>query len=118
MKECAYEDRYLGEEFVPLAVETYGCMSQPFVDLLRLCARQAVGRYSGEGLLSVSSVVTFNFKPDSVALQRAQAVAIVRRSAAVEGVGAALPPLPPPDPTSIFDVGHVRVPPRSNDCEA
>ena len=72
-------------------------------------ACQAVGRFAGEGPLSYSAVVTFYFQRVSFTLLRDQTSVIMRRSAAVEGVG--LPPLPLADSMSIFEVGHVRAPP-------
>ena len=67
-------------------------------------------RFTEEEPLSLSSVVAFYFERVTVALQRAQSVAFLCCSAAVEGVGASLPLFSLADPTSMFDVGHVRAP--------
>ena len=70
------------------------------------------------GAVSISTLMEFYLHRVSVALRRAQAVAILRRPAVVEAAGAGLPPLPPPDPMSFLDVGHLSTPDDLGDLNA
>ena len=95
VKECASADRYPLDEFAVIAKETYGCLGQPFEDVLRRCALKTPAPASLGGTVSILTLMAFYFPRVAVALQQAQAVAILRRSAVVETAGAGLPPAPP-----------------------
>ena len=66
--ERAYADTYLGNEFTPLAVEMYGCLDQPFVDIFCLCPRETRAPSSPGGALSISTPMAFYLQRVSVAL--------------------------------------------------
>ena len=77
-KHRAYFDLFRGDAFRPLVMETYYCLDDPFDDFLRECARRAAA--SGTTLASSSTLACFFRQRVSVALQRAQAVAVRRRA--------------------------------------
>ena len=86
-------------------METYGCLDGPFDDFLRECARRAAD--SGTTSASFSTLACFFRERVSVALQRAQAVAVRRRTMALDVAHAGLPSLPPRDPLHCLDIAHI-----------
>ena len=104
-KHRAYSDLFPGDAFRPLAVETYGCLDGPFDNFLRECARRAVA--SGTTSASSSTLACFFRQRVSVALQRAQAVAIRRRTMALDVAHAGLPSLLPCDLLHGLNIAHI-----------
>ena len=86
-------------------METYGCLDGPFDDFLRERARRTAA--SGTTSATSSTLACFFRQRVSVALQRAQAVAVRRRTMALDVVHAGLPSLPPRDPLHGLDIAHI-----------
>lgn len=81
-KEAKYTARAPSDTFLPLAIEMFGRLHHPFDGLLRQAARDIHGRMGPTG--PPLSILTTHFcQRISVALQRAQARAIYRRSLTV-----------------------------------
>ena len=96
---------FRGDAFRPLAVETYGCLDGPFDDFLRECARRAAA--SGTTSASSSTLACFFRQRVSVALHRAQAVAVCRHTMLLDIAQAGLPSLSPRDPLHCLDIAHI-----------
>jgi hypothetical protein len=83
MKVGKYDDHFPDDTFVPLAVETYGCLDSAFQGFLGACARRAAELRAG-GLGSVpmaSRLISYYRSRVSISLQRSQARAIHHRAA-------------------------------------
>jgi hypothetical protein len=81
MKVGKYGDHFPDDTFVPLAVETYGCLDFAFDGFLGTCARRAAELRAG-GLGSVpmgSRLISYYRSRVSISLQRSQARAIHHR---------------------------------------
>ena len=94
-----------GDAFRPLAVETYGCLDGSFDNFLRECVRRAAA--SGTTLASSSTLACFFRQRVFVALQRAQAIAVCRRTMALNVAHAGLPSLLPRDPLHCRNTAHI-----------
>jgi hypothetical protein len=83
MKVGKYGDHFPDDTFVPLAVETYGCLDSAFDEFLGTCARRDAELWAG-GLGSVpmaSRLISYYRSRVSISLQRSQARAIHHRAA-------------------------------------
>jgi hypothetical protein len=83
MKVGKYGDHFPDDTFVPLAVETYGCLDSAFDGFLGTCARRAAElRAGGLGPVPVASrLICYYRSRVSISLQRSQARAIHHRAA-------------------------------------
>jgi hypothetical protein len=82
MKVGKYGNHYPDDTFVPLAVETYGCLDSAFDEFLGTCARLAAElRAGGLGPVPVASrLICYYRSRVSISLQRSQARAIHHRA--------------------------------------
>jgi hypothetical protein len=83
MKVGKYGDHFPDDTFVPLAVETYGCLDSMFDGFLGTCARRAAELRAGD-LVSVpmaSRRISYYRSRVLISLQRSQARAIQHRAA-------------------------------------
>jgi hypothetical protein len=83
MKVGKYGDHFPDDTFVPLAVETYGCLDSAFDGFLGTCARRAAELRAG-GLRPVpvaSRLICYYRSRVSISLQRSQARAIYHTAA-------------------------------------
>jgi hypothetical protein len=94
MKVGKYDNHFPDGTFVPLAVETHGCLDSTFDGFLGTCARRAAELWAG-GLGSVpmaSRLISYCRSRVSISLQRSQARAIHHRAArAVQSLTKARP---------------------------
>jgi hypothetical protein len=83
MKVGKYGDHFPDDTFVPLAVETYGCLDSAFDGFLGTCAgRAAELRAGGLGSVPIASrLISYYRSRVSISLQRSQARAIHHRAA-------------------------------------
>ena len=86
-------------------MESYGCLDGPFDNFLRECARRKAAHDTTSA--SSSTLAYFHRQRVSVALQRALAVAVRRRTMALDVAHAGLPSLPPRDPLHSLDIAHI-----------
>lgn len=109
VKEGKYHDHPADDVFIPMAVETYGCLGTAFDGFLSQCARRAAqaGVVDGEHELGreVSRMLCYFRQRVSISLQRSQARAVHYRSARAvatsTGVGAIATA---PGPVAIADI--------------
>lgn len=82
-KEVKYGDHPADDTFIPLAVETYGCLDSSFDEFLGTCARRAAElRMGGLDSAPMASRLLCYFRQRvSVSLQRSQARAVHHRAA-------------------------------------
>ena len=88
-KKRVYSDTFPGDVFVPLAIEVFGALEAEFERFISSCARKTTLKLYSGGPASdrpLSKVVTGYKQQLSVVLQRAQAVAMLQRSAAAVAI--------------------------------
>ncbi|KAL3682484.1 hypothetical protein R1sor_000506 [Riccia sorocarpa] len=87
-----YADRDPSDDFIPLALETYGCLHPRFDAFIVQCAHDMLSR-SSHIPLPPSLLITSYRQRIAVALQRSHALAILQRATAVTAASSSLPPL-------------------------
>ena len=99
MKEGKYADHSPDDTFIPLAVETYGCLDSSFDEFLGTCARRAAELRIGglDPRQLTSRLLCFYRQRVSVALQRSQARAVHHRAARAVLSSSGARGLPAPD---------------------
>ena len=99
IKAGKYADHFPDDTFIPLAVETYGCLDSAFDEFLGTCARRAAELRMG-GLDScplAARLLCFYRQRVSVTLQRSQARAVHHRAARAVFSSSGARPLAAPD---------------------
>jgi hypothetical protein len=83
MKVRKYGDHFPDDTFVPLALETYGCLDLAFDRFLGTCARRAAELRAGAlGSVPLASrLISYYWSRVSISLQRSEAGAIHLRAA-------------------------------------
>ncbi len=84
LKQAKYHDHAPDDTLIPAAVETFGCLGAPFLDLLRTCARRAAASRARDDSMidaEASRMLSYYRQRISVSLQRSHARTIHHRSA-------------------------------------
>jgi hypothetical protein len=70
-------ERTLGNDFIPLAIETYGCLHFCFDSFFTTCAHTSIAHHQRFSLIP-SMLVSYYWQCMSIALQHVQAIAIIQ----------------------------------------
>jgi len=84
-KTWSYVKRTLSKDFIPLAIETYGCFHFHFNSFLITCAQNTIVRHQWS-YLNPSMFISHYQQHLSIALQQAQTITIFQWAVALVGV--------------------------------
>ncbi len=88
-KTWSYIKRTLGNDFIPLAIETYGCLYFCFDSILTTCAHTTIAHHQWFSL--IPSLVSCYRQRVSITLQHVQAIAIFQQVATLGWGSSSLP---------------------------
>jgi hypothetical protein len=78
-KTRSYVKQTLSDDFIPFAIETYGCLHSCFDSLLTPCAQTFIAHHQRSSLIP-SMLVAYYQQCMSITLQHAQAIMILQRA--------------------------------------
>jgi len=91
------------DDFIPLAIETYGCFHLCFESFLTSCVHACIACHQQSSSLPL--MLIFHYRQQmSITLQRAQAITILQQVSMLNHSSSSFPHIPANAPSSIADL--------------
>jgi hypothetical protein len=102
-KAWSYIEQVLGDDFIPLAIKTYSCLCPCFDSFLISCVHVCIVCHQQTPLVPLMFISLYK-QWVSIALQHAQAIAILQWVATFSESSSSLPHIPANAPPSLVDL--------------